>query len=119
MSMVRLSVMDLLDDGPKRYSELVRLLKRPDKTVYVTLRAFASSNLAAKDAAGKYALTGKGKQELIRMRLVSAVELEVDPDVVSRLSETFLALRRGLAEPEGARPEEGARPWLESSPGSL
>jgi DNA-binding IclR family transcriptional regulator len=111
--------MNLLEDGPKRYSELVRLLKRPDKTVYVTLRALASLNLATKDAAGKYSLTHKGRQELIRMRLVRAVELEDNPEVVSRLSETYHTLRRGLAEPESARPEEGVRPWRESSSGCL
>ena len=111
--------MNLLEDGPKRYSELVRLLKRPDKTVYVTLRALASSNLAAKDAAGKYGLTDKGRQELIRTRLVRAVELEDNPEVVNRLSETYHALRKRLAEPESVRPEERARPWRESSPGCL
>lgn len=114
MSQVRLSVLGLLEEGARRYSELVKLLKRPDKTVHVTLRSLALSKLVAKDAEGKYVLTTKGRQELVRMRLVRAVEREDNPEVVIRLSESYLALTKGPSQPEKAHLGK-SQPWREQS----
>ncbi|MDG7022940.1 MAG: hypothetical protein JRN45_00305 [Nitrososphaerota archaeon] len=100
---VKMSLLDLLEKGPECYSRLVKRLRRPDKTVYVTLKALAALKLVARDDKGKrYVLTDAGRRELRRMRLVRAVEGEDDPEVIDRLAD----LHRALA----ARKADGAKP---------
>ena len=60
---VKVSVLDLLSKQPRRYSEIVRELGRPDKTVFVTLNALVDQKLVAKivDDSGRYELTDAGR----------------------------------------------------------
>lgn len=81
---VKVSLLELLEKEPRRYSEIVRELRRPDKTVYVTLNALADDELIAKDEAegGKYELTERGRQELERIRFVRVAEQEDDLRII-------------------------------------
>ena len=81
---VKVSLLELLEKEPRRYSEIVRELRRPDKTVYVTLNALAEDELIAKDEAegGKYELTERGRQELERIRFVRVAEQEDDLRII-------------------------------------
>jgi len=98
--LVKVSLLSLLERGPERYSSISKKLKRPDKTVYVTLKALAALKLVAKDEEGKYVLTDVGRRELKRMRLVSAVENEEDPEVVSLLFDLHAALLARKPRPQ-------------------
>ena len=93
---VKMSLLGLLEGGSKRYSDLVKELKRPDKTVYVTLKELAALMLVSKNEEGKYAVTKAGREELERMRLVRAVEAEDDPEVIASLTKLHLALTRKM-----------------------
>ncbi len=75
---VKVSLLQLLEAEPKRYSDVVRELGRPDKTVYVTLVALVDSKLVAKNDEGKYILTDAGERELERIRFVRMAEEEDD-----------------------------------------
>ena len=91
----KMSLLLLLEKGPRRYSRLVKESRRPDKTVYVTLRGLAALKLVAKSEGGGYVLTGVGRQELKRMKLIRAVEGEGDPEVIARLAGVYSALKAG------------------------
>jgi DNA-binding PadR family transcriptional regulator len=70
----------------------VKKLRRPDKTVYVTLKPLSARKLVAKDGEGRYAITDAGRNELERMRLIRTVEREDNPEIVSRLADLHFAL---------------------------
>ncbi len=80
---VKVSLLELLTKEPKRYSDLVRELGRPDKTVYVTLTALSDMKLVAKDGEGRYILTDMGRRELERMRFVRVAEEEDDLEIIA------------------------------------
>lgn len=92
---VKVTVLELLERGPKRYSEIVRELGRPDKTVYVTLSALSEQKLIRKneDQAGSYELTEEGSQELERIRFVRVAGEEDDMRIIQN-TRTAIALGR-------------------------
>ncbi len=90
---VKVSLLELLEAEPKRYSDLVKELGRPDKTVYVTLTVLVDSKLVAKNDEGKYVLTDAGKRELERIRFVRIAEEEDDIEIISN-TRTAIALGR-------------------------
>ncbi len=90
---VKVSLLQLLEVEPKRYSDVVRELGRPDKTIYVTLAALVDSKLVAKNDEGKYILTDAGKRELERIRFVRIAEEEDDVEIISN-TRTAIALGR-------------------------
>ena len=49
---VKLSMLVLLDESPRRYSDFLKELGRPDKTIYVSLLALAESGWLRSRAAG-------------------------------------------------------------------
>lgn len=81
---VKVSVLELLAREPKRYSEIVRDLNRPDKTVYVTLNALTDQKLVAKndEDGGRYELTDEGRQELERIKFVRIAGEEDDLRII-------------------------------------
>lgn len=81
--MVRKQIIDFLASGPKRYSDIVRTLKRPDKTIWQWLGRLQEEGLVSKNAQGLYELTGRAKTEL------SSIEAE-------RLPKAEEILRRAL-----------------------
>jgi DNA-binding PadR family transcriptional regulator len=90
---VKVSLLQLLEAEPKRYSDVVRELGRPDKTVYVTLTALVDSKFVAKNDEGKYVLTDAGRRELERIRFVRMAEEEDDVEIISN-TRTAIALGR-------------------------
>ena len=56
---VRGSMLLLVHDAPRRYSEFVRELGRPDKTVFENLRTLQQTGLVAKTG-DKYTITKTG-----------------------------------------------------------
>jgi DNA-binding PadR family transcriptional regulator len=79
---VKASLLELLAREPKRYSDIVRELGRPDKTVYVTLAALSEMKFVAKDDEGKYILTDEGKRELERLRFMRIAQEEDDLEII-------------------------------------
>ena len=66
----------LLEESPRRFSEFMRELGRPDKTIFVSLRALQMSGCVAK-MGGKYFITETGKRELRRQSLRRLVDILV------------------------------------------
>ena len=79
---VRVSMLEMLEKEPRRYSDLVRDLGRPDKTIYVTLIGLAESKFISKDDEGRYGLTAAGRRELERIRFVRIAEEEDDSGII-------------------------------------
>ena len=79
---VKVAMLELLEKEPKRYSDLVRELGRPDKTVYVTLAALSDSTYISKDGEGRYIITDTGRRELERVRFVRLAEEEDDLGII-------------------------------------
>ena len=92
---VKVSVLELLSREPKRYSEIVRELGRPDKTVFVTLNALADQKLVTKngDESGRYELTDAGRQELERIKFVRVAAEEDDLRIIQN-TRVAIALAR-------------------------
>jgi len=90
---VKVSLLELLEEEPKRYSDIVKELGRPDKTVYVTLTLLVEGELVAKNEEGRYVLTDKGRRELERIRFVRVAEEEDDLEIISN-SRMAIALAR-------------------------
>jgi DNA-binding PadR family transcriptional regulator len=72
-STVRDSILQLLDGAPRRFSDFLRELVRPDKTIYVALKQLIAADLIAKDGDGKYLITEQGKAVLLELRLEETV----------------------------------------------
>jgi hypothetical protein len=72
-------MIDILASGPKRYSELVKLSGRPDKTIYVSLGQLQVEGLVRKRDDGLYELSKeRSVQELARIeesRLPAATDI--------------------------------------------
>ncbi len=85
----------MLEKEPRRYSELVRDLGRPDKTVYVALTGLAESRFILKDEQGKYGLTDAGRRELERIRFVRVAAEEDDLTIITN---TRLAIALGRSD---------------------
>src|SRR5437016_10152087 len=79
---VKVATMELLEKEPKRYSDPVRELGRPDKTVYVTLADLSDSKHISKDSEGRYVTTDAGRRELERVRFVRLAEEEDDLGII-------------------------------------
>lgn len=79
--LVKQQILDTLSGSPKRYSELVKQLARPDKTIFVNLRSLQEKGFVAKTDE-RYYITESGRGELRRLGLSRLVdiwaELEVD-----------------------------------------
>lgn len=103
---MKMSLLSLLERGPKRFSELVRELERPDKTVYVTLKKLVAMKLVSKNEAGEYVVTEAGRRELERIELVSALGQEDDPEIISSVANLYFLL---------SRKKDGRRPSLRDS----
>jgi DNA-binding PadR family transcriptional regulator len=67
-----------------RYSEIRRGLKRPDKTIYVTLEGLQEKGLIMKDEHGSYILTDKGRVALAEAEEMKS--LQETYDVISGLT---------------------------------
>jgi DNA-binding PadR family transcriptional regulator len=80
---VKVAMLELLEEEPKRYSDLVRELGRPDKTVYVTLSSLSDSKYVSKDSEGRYVITDGGRRELERARFVRLAEEEDDLGIIT------------------------------------
>ena len=93
---VKVSVLDLLSKQPRRYSEIVRELGRPDKTIFVTLNALVDQKLITKngDESGRYELTDAGRQELEQIKFVRMAAEEDDLRIILNTRVT-IALGRG------------------------
>ena len=89
---VKVSVLELLEKEPRRYSDVVKDLGRPDKTIYVALTGLAESKLVSKDGEGKYVLTDAGRRELERIRFVRVAGEEDDLAIIAN---TRLAIALG------------------------
>jgi DNA-binding PadR family transcriptional regulator len=89
---VKVSVLELLEKEPRRYSDVVKDLGRPDKTIYVALTGLAESKLISKDEEGKYGLTDAGRRELERIRFVRVAGEEDDLAIIAN---TRLAIALG------------------------
>ena len=63
-----------------RYSELVRELGRPDKTVFVNLRDLRGEGLVTKEG-DRYSITKMGRRELRRQSLKRFVDILAELDV--------------------------------------
>jgi hypothetical protein len=77
--LVKDSILDLLASGPKRYSDIVRMLERPDKTIYQSLERLQKEGLVRKKTDGLYELSKeRSNQELARIeeaRLPAATDI--------------------------------------------
>jgi DNA-binding PadR family transcriptional regulator len=80
---VKVSVLELLEKESKRYSDLVKDLRRPDKTIYVALTGLAESKFISKDGEGRYILTDAGRRELERIRFVRVADEEDDLGIIT------------------------------------
>jgi DNA-binding PadR family transcriptional regulator len=89
---VKVSVLELLEKEPRRYSDVVKDLGRPDKTIYVALTGLTESKLVSKDGEGRYVLTDAGRRELERIRFVRIAGEEDDLTIIAN---TRLAIALG------------------------
>jgi hypothetical protein len=73
---VKVSMLVLLEESPRRYSEFSKELGRPDKTVFVSLMALQRNGCVAK-VDDRYFITEAGKRELRRQGLRRLVDVLV------------------------------------------
>ena len=71
---VKSSILRLVEEAPRRYSEIQRKLGRPDKTIFVNLRALRQSGFVTK-AGDRYTLTEEGSRELQRESLKRLIDV--------------------------------------------
>lgn len=71
---VKVSMLVLLEESPKRYSEFSKELGRPDKTIFVSLMALQRSGCVAK-VGDRYFITEAGKRKLRRQCLRRLVDI--------------------------------------------
>jgi DNA-binding PadR family transcriptional regulator len=96
---VKCSILQLVSESPKRYSEILRELSRPDKTIYVSLKQLLAAGHVRKVPKTGYVITEKGKAALVEEELeTTAVELveKLGPEkarAVKRCLEELLAER--------------------------
>jgi DNA-binding HxlR family transcriptional regulator len=74
---VRDSMLLLVHEAPRRYSEFVRELGRPDKTIFENLRSLQQTGLVAKTV-DRYTITKAGEKELRRQSLRRLVDIWVE-----------------------------------------
>ena len=74
---VRDSMLLLVQEAPRRYSEFVRELGRPDKTIFENLKSMQQIGLLAKTG-DRYAITKAGEKELRRQCLRRLVDIWVE-----------------------------------------
>jgi DNA-binding transcriptional ArsR family regulator len=77
---VREAILKILAGKSPRYSELVRELGRPDKTVFVNLRDLRGKGLVTKKD-DRYSITEMGRRELRRRSLRRFVDILAELDV--------------------------------------
>jgi len=78
--LVREAMLKILAGMSPRYSELVRELGRPDKTVFVNLRDLRGEGLVTKKD-DRYSITEMGRRELRRRSLRRFVDILAELDV--------------------------------------
>ena len=66
---VKSSILRLVDESPKRYSEIQRELGRPDKTIYVSLKQLLTAGLIRKEPDAGYVITEQGRAALVEEEL--------------------------------------------------
>jgi hypothetical protein len=71
---VKSSILRLVEEAPRRYSEIQRNLGRPDKTVFVNLRALRQSGFVTK-VGDRYTITEEGSRELQRESLKRLIDV--------------------------------------------
>jgi DNA-binding PadR family transcriptional regulator len=91
---VKVSMLVLLDESPRRYSEFSRELGRPDKTVFVNLMAL-QRNCWVEKVGDRYSITEAGKRELRRQSLRRLVDILVGLGIDNLV---FLPTREVLGE---------------------
>ncbi len=73
---VKSSILLLVEGAPRRYSEILRELGRPDKTIYVSLKQLLAAGLVEKEREGTYLITDPGRAALVEEELEeTAVDL--------------------------------------------
>jgi predicted transcriptional regulator len=73
---VKSSILRLVEEVPRRYSEIERELGRPDKTIYVSLKQLLAAGLIRKDREGTYVITRQGRAAIVKEELgETAVDL--------------------------------------------
>jgi predicted transcriptional regulator len=77
---VKSSILRLVDESPKRYSEILRELRRPEKTVYVSLKQLLAAGLIRKEPDVGYVITEQGRAALVEEELE-----ETAADLVKKL----------------------------------
>ncbi len=91
---VKSSILGLVKEAPRRYSEIQRELGRPDKTIYVSLKQLIASGLIRRMPDGAYAITNRGKAALIEAELG-----ETAAEIVTKVGpEKARAVKRCLDE---------------------
>ncbi|MDG6926738.1 MAG: hypothetical protein JRN09_09330 [Nitrososphaerota archaeon] len=81
---VRDSMLLLVQEAPRRYSDFVSELGRPDKTVFENLRTLQQAGLVAKTG-DKYTITKTGEKELRRQCLRRLIDIWVELGVEDTL----------------------------------
>jgi DNA-binding HxlR family transcriptional regulator len=64
-----METLEMLQYGPMRFSWLKERLKKPNKTIYETLRDFEDAGYVQKGYDGIYFLTHEGQNALMKGRL--------------------------------------------------
>ncbi len=77
---VKSSILRLVDESPKRYSEILRELGRPEKTIYVSLKQLLAAGLIRKEPDLGYVITEQGRRALVEEELE-----ETAADLVKKL----------------------------------
>ena len=83
----------LKEEKQLRYSDFVKRLEKPDKTIYVSLKELLKNNLVRKNERGVYELTEEGRklaEELEVYRLLREVLERVDIEIVRKNLEKIL-----------------------------
>jgi len=96
---VKNSILEILETrGPTRYSDFIKFLEKPDRTIFISLKSLIKEGLVMKGQNGKYILTEKGKDVLETLQRIEelneATELLADEDVIR---EDFVEIKRSIA----------------------
>jgi DNA-binding IclR family transcriptional regulator len=62
---VKNSILQLLDETPRRWSDIQRVLVGPDKTIYVSLKQLLAAGLVRKEPDAGYGITEQGTAALV------------------------------------------------------
>ena len=99
---VKDSILWLLNESSKRYSDFLRELGRPDKTIFVSLRTLQGSGRVAK-IVSNYFITEADKRELRRQSLRRLVDILVGLGVDDLLFLPITEILDGEFNPDSYR----------------